>query len=122
MVTETELLPHYMSDQNPPMALADLSNTYPVKSKDVTWKVLDGETVLLNLDTGIYFTLNATGTEVWELYDSQTSLAEITRVLCEQFDVTMEQAQRDLIELTQGLLNEGLVRVTHGTSTAPGTQ
>jgi hypothetical protein len=110
-----------MSDQKPPMALADLSNTYPVKSKDVTWKVLDGETVLLNLDTGVYFTLNATGTAAWELFDGQTSLTEITRVLCEQSDVTLEQGRRDLMELTKALMDEGLVSVTDHTTTS-GTQ
>jgi hypothetical protein len=110
-----------MSDQKTPMALADLSNTYPVKSKDVTWKVLDGETVLLNLDTGIYFTLNATGTGVWELFDGQTSLAETARALCEQFDVTLEQAERDCMELAKALMDEGLVRITDDTSTTQGT-
>ena len=102
------------------MALADLSKTYPVKSKDVTWKVLDGEAVLLNLDTGVYFTLNATGTAVWNLLDGQTSLAEISRALCEQFDITFEEARRDLMELTQRLLDEGLVRITDDTSTTQG--
>jgi hypothetical protein len=46
----------------------------------------------------------------------------IANGLCEQFDVTSEQAKRDLIQLTQTLLDEGLVRVTNDTSTAPGTQ
>ena len=109
-----------MSNQKPQMALADHSKTYPVKSKDVTWKVLDGETVLLNLDTGVYFTLNATGTAVWELYNGRTSLAEITKVLCEQFDVTSEQARRDLMELTQRLLDEGLVKIADDTTTTQG--
>ena len=100
----------------------DPSKTYLIRSKDVAWKELDGEAVVLNLDSGIYFTLNATGTAVWERINGTTSLEEIGRGLCEQFEVTMEQAQRDLLELTQTLLDEGLVRVTDDTSTAPGTQ
>ena len=104
------------------MLLNDPSNTYPIKSKNVAWNVLDGESVVLNLHSGVYFTLDMTGTAVWERIDGATSLEEIGRGLCEQFEVTSEQAQRDLLELTRTLLDEGLVRVTDDTSTAPGTQ
>lgn len=104
------------------MTLSDPSKTCPVKGKHVTWKVLEGESVLLNLDTGIYFTLNATGTAAWELIDGRTSLTDIGQALCEQFNVTMEQAQGDLSELTHALLNEGLIEVTDGTSTAARTE
>jgi len=102
------------------MLLGDPSKTYLIRSKNVAWKVLDGESVVLNLDSGIYFTLNTTGTAVWERIDGATSLEEIGRGLCEQFEITVEQARRDLLELTQTLLNEGLIRVTDDASTTPG--
>jgi hypothetical protein len=104
------------------MILSDPANTYPAKNKNVAWKVLEGEAVVLSLDSGIYFTLNASGTAAWERIDGATSLEEIGRGLCEQFEVTPEQAQRDLLELTQALLDEGWIRVTNDASTAPGTQ
>ena len=104
------------------MSLDDPSKTYLAKNKNVAWKVLDGESVVLNLDSGVYFTLNMTGTAVWERIDGATSLEEIGRGLCEQFEVTSEQAQRDLLELTRTLMDEGLVRITDDTSTAPGAQ
>jgi hypothetical protein len=103
------------------MVLSDPANTYPVKNKNVAWKVLEGEAVVLSLDSGVYFTLNATGTAAWERIDGATSLEEIGRGLCGQFQVTSEQAQRDLLELTQALLDEGLISVTNDASTAPGT-
>jgi hypothetical protein len=84
---------------------------YPVKSKHVTWRALEGESVLLNLETGIYFTLNGTGTTAWELFDGATSLVEIEQILCQRFDVEPEQARSDLAELTGELQREGLVRV-----------
>ncbi len=104
-------------DENPLMTIEDLSNTYPLRSRHVTWKVLDGEGIILDLETGVYFTLNASGTTCWERLDGKTSLAVIASDLLEQFDVPLEQAQRDLIELTQTLMDEGLVRITDGTST-----
>ena len=104
------------------MVLSDPANTYLAKNKNVAWKLLEGEALALNLDSGVYFTLNTTGTAVWERIDGATSLTEIACGLCEQFDVTLEQAQQDLIELTQTLMDEGLIKVTNDTSTALGVQ
>ena len=104
------------------MVPLDPASTYPAKSKNVVWKVLGGETVVLSLDSGVYFTLNNSGTAVWEQIDGAASLAEIGHNLCTQFDVTFEQVQGDLIEMTQALLNEGLIRVTDDASTTPGVQ
>jgi hypothetical protein len=102
------------------MALKDPASTYPVKSKHVTWKVLDGEGIILDLETGVYFTLNATGTACWERLDGKTSLAVIASELIDRFDVPLEQVQRDVIELTRTLADEGLIRISDDPSTTPG--
>lgn len=93
------------------MELAELAHTYPMKAGHVTWRSLEGESVLLDLETGVYFTLNETGTAAWELFDGTTSLAEIGEILCRRFDVGLEQVRSDLAELTGELRMEGLVRV-----------
>jgi hypothetical protein len=99
------------------MTMSDLLSSYPIRSEQVTWKALDGESVLLNLETGVYFTLNDTGTAAWELFDGATSLAAIGEALCVRFNVLPEQARQDLLELTQTLLEEGLVRIHEDHST-----
>ncbi|MGB4780663.1 MAG: PqqD family protein [Candidatus Methylomirabilis sp.] len=93
------------------MELGDLARICPMKGEHVTWKALEGESVLLNLETGVYFTLNETGTAAWELFDGATSLAAIGEALYARFDVLPEQMRQDLFELTQTLLKEGLVRI-----------
>lgn len=96
------------------MELGDLARICPMKGEHVTWKALEGESVLLNLETGVYFTLNETGTAAWELFDGATSLATIGEALCTRFDVLPEQARQDLLDLTHTLLKEGLVRIHEG--------
>ena len=44
---------------------------------DVQCSVLDGEAILLNLETGAYFTLNRAGTVTWELFDEARTLDHI---------------------------------------------
>jgi Coenzyme PQQ synthesis protein D (PqqD) len=99
------------------MTVRDLSSSCPIRSEQVTWKALEGESVLLDLETGVYFTLNETGTVAWELFDGTTSLTTISESLCVRFDTPPEQVGQDLIELTQTLLEEGLVRIREDPST-----
>ncbi len=37
------------------------------RSPEVQWTVLDGEAVLLNLENGVYYTLNGVGTKICQL-------------------------------------------------------
>jgi len=77
--------------------------------------------VLLNLDSGVYFSLNETGTAAWELFDGATSLTTIGEALSTRFDVSAELARQDLLELTQTLLTEGLVTIHEDSSSSSGT-
>lgn len=104
------------------MELEKLAHMYPMKAEHVTWRSLEGESVLLNLETGIYFSLNETGTAAWELFDGTTSLAEVGEILCRRFDVGLEQARSDLAELTGELRMEGLVRVHEKPAAPSGTE
>jgi hypothetical protein len=99
------------------MTMSDSSSICPIRSEQVTWKALEGESVLLHLETGVYFSLNETGTAAWELFDGATSLAAISEALCARFNVSAEQARQDLFELTQTLLEEGLVKIREDLST-----
>lgn len=83
----------------------------PIRSEHVVWKALEGESVLLDLETGVYFSLNETGAAAWELFDGATSLAAVGEALCTRFHVSTEQVQRDLFELMQNLREEGLVKI-----------
>jgi hypothetical protein len=83
---------------------------------------MEGETILLNLEAGIYFTLNETGTAAWELFDGTTPPAEIGEIPCQRFGVGLEQVQSDPVELTDELRREGLVRVHEEPASPSGTE
>jgi PqqD family protein of HPr-rel-A system len=76
---------------------------------DVIGEILDGEAVLLHLKTGLYFTLNRSGTRIWQLIEQHYSLDEVQRVLCAEFDVEGDQARADITELVDRLENRGLL-------------
>jgi hypothetical protein len=72
---------------------------------------LEGETVMLNLDTGIYFGLDPVGTAVWKHLQDAVALHDVRDRLVEEFDVTAETATADLLHLAEQLVARGLVRI-----------
>ena len=72
---------------------------------------LQGESVLLNLETECYFGLDEVGTRMWNaLTTSPTTDAACTALLAE-YDVTPEQLRADLEAFVARLAGAGLVRV-----------
>ena len=77
----------------------------------VLMRHLDGESVLLNLETERYFGLDSTGTRMWELATSQPSTQLAYEKLLEEFDVEPEALRKHLTELLSGLVENGLLQV-----------
>lgn len=79
------------------------------RNPQVEWTVLNQEAVLLNLDNGVYFTLNRLGTVIWELCTGEQSLEHISHIICEQFKVSGDVVRTNLIALVTKLSEEGLI-------------
>jgi len=79
------------------------------RNPHVTWSELEDECVLLNLSNGIYYTLNSVGRFVWESLDGSRSLAEVHRELVLQYDVDADRAEKDILELVDEFVREGLL-------------
>jgi hypothetical protein len=70
----------------------------------------DTEAVLLHLDTKRYYTLNETGTRIWELLQQSRSAQEIAQALQDNYAVTDEEAMPLLLAFVDELQQEGLVQ------------
>jgi hypothetical protein len=69
------------------------------------------ETVLLNLETGIYFGLDAVGSRFLELLERNSTIAVAYRTMLEEFDVTPEVLEADLLRLSDEMRKKGLLEV-----------
>jgi hypothetical protein len=75
-----------------------------------------GETVLLHLRSKSYFTLNATGTRIWEGLTRGLTPRVISERLQREFRVEPERADRSVLELLRDLASQKLVRQREGGS------
>ncbi len=75
----------------------------------VVSRELDGETLLLDLENGRYFGLDAVGTRFWELLKVHGSRDVVERALLSEFEVDEPALRRDLDELVAALCERGLL-------------
>ena len=72
---------------------------------NVAWQIVDGEAIVVDLQSGKTIGLNATGTFLWSRLDGSSDAVALAAALVAEFDVTDEAAETDtnafLAEMTQ---------------------
>jgi hypothetical protein len=81
------------------------------RSSSATHQTVAGEAIVIDLNTGSYYSLNETGTWLWEHLDGQRPVADLARELAAVCEIPDQAAavQNDLIELLDNLSREKLV-------------
>jgi hypothetical protein len=91
-------------------AMGSESQQYgPRVAESVVFRELDGEAVILDLDTGTYFGLDAVGTRIWQQLDRREPVDAVVAALVEEFDVAPETARADVDRLIAQLVDKGLL-------------
>ena len=85
-----------------------------VVSKDQVSCDLAGEAAILNLKNGVYYGLDSVGARIWNLVQEPRAVAEIQNAITNEYDVEPERCARDLVDLLEKLLAEGLIEVKDG--------
>ena len=75
---------------------------------------LAGESLLLNLDTEIYFGLDDVGTRMWAQLTGSPSIQVALEGLQREYGVAPETLRADLAALLSQLLERGLLEVVDG--------
>lgn len=75
---------------------------------------IDGETVMMSIDRGEYYGLDAIGSEIWTLLETPRSVAEICAVMGERYDVEPEVCERDVMAFLRDLVSDGSLRPVRG--------
>jgi len=77
--------------------------------RDVVFRELGGETVLLNLRTGVYYGLNETGAAMWSQLVECRDPARVLAALARDYAIAPDRLARDLKELIAALTEKGLL-------------
>jgi hypothetical protein len=99
--------PGFLQGAIPMVSFADRAAAPP----HVLVRVLDRESVLLNLETERYFGLDETGTRMWELVTGSPNIDAAYQELLAEFDVEPDLLHANFTELLGRLVDNGLLQV-----------
>jgi hypothetical protein len=89
------------------------------RNPEVVTTELEEGAVLLNIETGFYYSLNEPGAEIWRSVDAAEGAQELTDLLRQRFDVDPDGAAAAVSGFTAELEREGLLARSNGASSRP---
>jgi len=93
-----------------------MTDTTTVRARpEQIWQELGEESVILDVDAGVYYGLNSVASRVWRLIQTPRTVAELRSRLVAEYDVEPERASRDLEALLAALETRRLIE-TAGSS------
>jgi hypothetical protein len=82
---------------------------FRVNTPDVTHEVIDDEAVIINLESGHYYSLQGSGAEIWTLLAAQASIDEIVATLTRRYECEPSEARSAIDTLVGELRAENLI-------------
>ncbi len=86
----------------------------PAWVEDIIWRRIEDEVVVITEDGLSVHVLNKTAAHIWELCDGRHDLNDIADMVCERFEVSVDEAKADVKAMLAQLEGLGLLRPENG--------
>ncbi len=87
----------------------DTNGRIRINIPKVVHETIDGETVILNLDNGNYYSLVGTGAHIWDYVEKGVAVNEIIERLLRDYKAGKEEIEREVNEFLSELMREDLI-------------
>lgn len=88
--------------------MSDQSTKF-IQSDDVTHADVQDETILLHIERGEYFGLNAVGRSIWQLLETPRSKAEVIGKLVDEYNAEEATIRADIDRLFDQMQQNGII-------------
>ena len=88
-----------------------MSESKPRQNESVAFRVIDDAAVLVSPHDSQLYWLNPVATRVWELADGSRSVETIAEALCDEFEVDLSTARRDIGNMISAFAEKNLLSV-----------
>jgi len=87
-----------------------------VKASDCVTRCITGETIIVPVSGGVgdldsIYTVNEVGTRIWELIDGRIPVSRIIEAITNEYEITAEEAEKDIVDFLGSLEAAGLIRL-----------
>lgn len=70
------------------------------------------EAVMMSIEAGRYYGVNAVGARIWELLESPKTIEQLCALICTEFDVDAQTCEAAVLEFTRNLIDNGIVHAS----------
>ena len=86
-----------------------------IRNREVVSRQIEGELIIVPIRHGVgdlnsLYTLNPVGSVLWDFMMEGHTVPEMVGRICEEFDVSTAQAQNDISDFLDSLLEEKLIQ------------
>ena len=72
---------------------------------------MGGESIILNLKSGVYYSLDEVGARIWALIEQPTAVTAIRDAILSEYDVQTQVCEHDVRAFLEGMDAAGLIEV-----------
>jgi hypothetical protein len=87
----------------------DHAMRFRINSPQVVHQTIDGEVVIINLESGCYYSLDKVAAEIWALLKERSTLGEVAHALGQHYDAAAESIDSTVDHFVASLCDEGLL-------------
>ena len=85
------------------------SARFRINSPQVTHETIDGEVVIINLETGSYFSMTGAGAAMWALFDAGASAGEVAAEIGKRYAAPAAEIGESVATIVEALQTEQLI-------------
>lgn len=82
---------------------------YRINSPAVINETIEGESVIINLEDGFYYSLDNVGAVIWEALNQETSVSSIVKIVTAKFSGDEAEIEKGIYGLIAELAKEELI-------------
>jgi hypothetical protein len=98
----------------------DKSMCFKINSPKVIHETIDGETVIVNLDSGNYYSLDTVGADVWDCMGKNFTVHRIIDTIASRYTGERENIEMAIHQLIDEIQQENLIVINESQESASG--
>lgn len=87
----------------------DKSTTFRIRTPQIAHETVENEAVVVNLESGIYYSLRNVAATIWQLIEAGASVERIRELLCSAYPSELMNIERSTEVFVTLLVDEGLI-------------
>ena len=81
------------------------------RSDNFVFNEVDGELVMMNIETGAYASMNETGKSIWTMLDEPKTIDSVIITLMEEYEIDRAACEADVLPFIENLAKAEILNV-----------